>query len=86
MYLKKKLAQPENFLIWRGFNLAQLEKKNWRGFNLAISGKLRQLRQIFSSAPKFVRIRYVTLLVMSIRNCYFILVTVSIIIIFLFVI
>ena len=43
MYLKKKLAQPEIILIWRGFNLA-------------ISGKLRQLRQIFS-APKFVRIR-----------------------------
>ena len=35
MYWKKKLAQPENFLIWHGFNLA-------------ISGKLRQLRQIFS--------------------------------------
>ena len=58
MYLKKKLAQPENFLIWCGFNLAQPEKNLiWRGFNLEISGKLRQLRQIFS-APKFVRIRY----------------------------
>ena len=32
IYLKKKLAQPENFLIWRGFNLAQPEKKIWRGF------------------------------------------------------
>ena len=39
MYLKKKMAQSEI----------------WRGFNLAISGKLRQLRQIFS-APIFVRI------------------------------
>ena len=26
MYLKKKLAQPENFLIRRGFNLVQPEK------------------------------------------------------------
>ena len=26
MYFKKKLAEPENFLIWRGFNLAQPEK------------------------------------------------------------
>ena len=43
------MAQPENILIWRGFNLAQPEKNLiWRGFNLAISGKLRQLRQIFS--------------------------------------
>ena len=57
MYLKKKLAQPENFLIWRGFNFAQPENNLiLRGFNLAISGKLRQLRQTFS-APKFVQIR-----------------------------
>ena len=53
MYLKKKLAKPVNFLIWRNW-----KKKIWRGFNLAISGKLRQLRQIFS-APKLVQLRYI---------------------------
>ena len=52
MYLKKKLTQPEFFLIWRN----RKKIKFGADLILAISGKLRQLRQIFS-APKFVRIR-----------------------------